>query len=79
MNVILQVDMPDMLRSMKAGQTDSVFEAALAGADKMVASHQSDDFVSSFIELYRKSKPPLIFSPIIIIFKHLHSIILCNT
>lgn len=62
MNVILQVDMPDMLRSMKAGQTDSVFEAALAGADKMVASHQSDDFVSSFIELYRKSKPQADFS-----------------
>ena len=62
MNVILQVDMPDMLRSMKAGQTDSVFEAALAGAEKMVSTHQSDDFVSSFIELYRESKPQADFS-----------------
>ncbi len=62
MNVILQVDMPDMLRSMKAGQTDSVFEAALTGAEKMVATHESDDYVSSFINLYRKSKPQADFS-----------------
>jgi len=62
MNVILQVDMPDMLRSMKSGATDSTFEAALAGADKMVTSHQSDDFVSSFINLYRQAKPQADFS-----------------
>ena len=62
MNVILQVDMPDMLRSMKAGQTDSVFEAALNGANKMVETHQSDDFVSSFIDLYRQAKPQADFS-----------------
>ncbi len=62
MNVILQVDMPDMLRSMKAGDTDSVFEAALAGANAIVESHQSDDFVSSFIKLYREAKPQADFS-----------------
>ncbi|MDE5661073.1 MAG: protein translocase subunit SecDF, partial [Muribaculaceae bacterium] len=62
MNVILQVDMPDMLRSMKSGATDSVFEAALAGANKMVAGHESDDFVSSFITLYRQAKPQADFS-----------------
>ncbi|MCM1068119.1 MAG: protein translocase subunit SecD [Muribaculaceae bacterium] len=62
MNVILQVDMPDMLRSMKSGDTDSVFEAALAGANKMVATHESDDFVSSFINLYRQAKPQADFS-----------------
>ena len=62
MDVILQVDMPDMLRSMKSGATDSTFEAALAGADKMVTSHQSDDFVSSFIKLYREAKPQADFS-----------------
>ncbi|MBP3537879.1 MAG: protein translocase subunit SecD [Muribaculaceae bacterium] len=64
MNVILQVDMPDMLRSMKSGATDSTFEAALAGANKMVATHQSDDFVSSFIDLYRQAKPQADFSVI---------------
>ena len=57
MNVILQVDMPDMLRSMKAGATDSVFERALAGAQAAVTSHRSDDFVSSFIESYREQRP----------------------
>ncbi len=62
MNVILQVDMPDMLRSMKAGQTDSVFEAALKGAEKMVSTHESDDFVSSFVNLYRQAKPQADFS-----------------
>ncbi len=62
MNVILQVDMPDMMRSMKSGDTDSVFEAALAGANKMVTSHQTDDFVSSFVDLYREAKPLADFS-----------------
>ena len=62
MNVILQVDMPDMLRSMKAGDTDSTFEAALRGANEMVATHQSEDFVRSFIQLYRQAKPQADFS-----------------
>ena len=62
MNVILQVDMPDMLRSMKSGDTDSVFESALAKANAAVESHQSDDFVSSFVENYRAAKPQADFS-----------------
>ncbi len=62
MNVILQVDMPDMIRSMKAGATDSTFERALAGAQEAVASHRSDDFVSTFVELYRQAKPAADFS-----------------
>ncbi len=62
MNVILQVDMPDMMRSMKAGDTDSTFEAALRGAEEAVAAHRSDDFVSSFVELYRQAKPQADFS-----------------
>ena len=62
MNVILQVDMPDMMRGMKSGDTDSVFEAALADANKLVASHQTDDFVSSFVKSYRQAKPMADFS-----------------
>lgn len=62
MNVILQVDMPDMLRSMKAGATDTVFERALAGAQEAVNEHRSDDFVSSFIQLYRQAKPQADFA-----------------
>ncbi len=62
MNVILQVDMPDMIRSMKSGDTDSVFESALAKANAAVESHASDDFVSSFVENYRAAKPQADFS-----------------
>ncbi len=62
MNVILQVDMPDMLRSMKSGATDSVFESAIAAANEQVASHVTDDFVGTFVNEYRKSKPQADFS-----------------
>ena len=62
MNVILQVDMPDMLRSMKSGDTDSVFESAIAAAQAAVDSHQTDDFVGSFVTEYRGRKPQADFS-----------------
>ncbi|MDE6301662.1 MAG: protein translocase subunit SecD [Muribaculaceae bacterium] len=62
MNVILQVDMPDMVRSMKSGDTDSVFESALAYANSQLKSHQTDDFVGSFVSAYRQSKPQADFS-----------------
>lgn len=62
MNVILQVDMPDMMRSMKSGETDSVFEQALASAQKEINDHKSEDFVSSFISAYRAAKPQADFS-----------------
>ncbi len=62
MNVILQVDMPDMLRSMKSGDTDSVFESAIAVASEQVESHATDDFVGTFVSEYRKSKPAADFS-----------------
>lgn len=62
MNVILQVDMPDMLRSMKSGDTDSVFESAIAAATARVDSHQTDDFVGTFVDEYRSRKPQADFS-----------------
>ncbi len=62
MNVILQVDMPDMLRSMKSGDTDSVFESAIAAAQAKVDSHETDDFVGSFVTEYRGRKPQADFS-----------------
>lgn len=62
MNVILQVDMPDMLRSMKSGDTDSVFESAITAAQARVDSHATDDFVGSFVEEYRSRKPQSDFS-----------------
>jgi len=62
MNVILQVDMPDMLRSMKSGDTDSVFESAIAAAQAAVNSHQTDDFVGAFVNDYRQRRPQADFS-----------------
>jgi len=62
MNVILQVDMPDMLRSMKSGDTDSVFESAIASAQAQVLNHSTDDFVGTFVNEYRQRKPQADFS-----------------
>ena len=62
MNVILQVDMPDMLRSMKSGDTDSVFESAIAAAQAAVNAHQTDDFVGTFVTDYRQRRPQADFS-----------------
>ncbi|MDE6109233.1 MAG: hypothetical protein K2F72_02980 [Muribaculaceae bacterium] len=62
MNVILQVDMPDMLRSMKSGDTDSVFESAIAAAQAAVNAHQTDDFVGAFVSDYRQRRPQADFS-----------------
>ncbi len=62
MNVILQIDVPDMLRSMKSGATDSVFESALAAAQQKVAAGTSDDFVSTFVDNYRAAKPQADFA-----------------
>ena len=64
MNVILQVDMPDMLRSMKSGETDSVFESAIAAANAQVAQHATDDYVGAFVSEYRSRKPQADFSVI---------------
>ena len=64
MNVILQVDMPDMLRSMKSGETDSVFESAIAAANALVAQHTTDDYVGAFVTEYRNRKPQADFSVI---------------
>lgn len=62
MNVILQIEMPDMLRSMKTGDTDSVFESAIAAAKAQIDSHQTDDFVGTFVNEYRKLNPTADFS-----------------
>ncbi len=64
MNVILQVDMPDVLRSMKNAEPDTVFDAALTEAEHIVASHQSEDFVGTFISQYRQRNATADFSVI---------------
>ena len=58
MNVILQLEMPDVVRGMaNVAANDSVFEKALKFADDQVANHQSDDFVGSFLEEYSNLNP----------------------
>ena len=64
MNVILQVDMADMLRSMKGGATDSVFEASIKGATAAVESHSTDDFVGAFLNEYSQRNPQADYSVI---------------
>ena len=58
MNVILQLEMPDVVRGMATvASNDTVFEVALAHADNQVATHQSDDFIGSFLEEYSNLNP----------------------
>ncbi len=57
MSVILQVSMPDILRSMKNNDKDEAFEQALAATDSIVKKTNNDDYVGLFVEQYRKLKP----------------------
>lgn len=62
MNVILQVSMPDILRSMKNADADPAFDAAIAATDSIIARHISDDYVTTFTEEYRKLNPSADYS-----------------
>ena len=53
MNVILQVSMPDMLRSMKNADADPAFEQALANTDSIIGGNHSSDYVGTFVDQYR--------------------------
>lgn len=57
MSVILQVSMPDILRSMKNGDKDEAFELALAKTDSIVEATHDDDYVGVFVKQYRQLKP----------------------
>jgi len=65
MNVILQVDMPEMLRSMSNG-ADSVFERALTATNTLVRNNQADDYVGTFVNEYRRIDPNVDFSTIFV-------------
>lgn len=54
MNVILQVSMPDMLRSMKNADADAAFDLALANTDSIISGNHSSDYVGTFVDQYRK-------------------------
>ncbi len=61
-NVILQVSMPDILRSMSSVEADTVFDSALASTDVIIKKHESDDYVKTFCEQYRQKSPAADFS-----------------
>ena len=54
MNVILQVSMPDMLRSMKNSDADPAFDRALATTDSIIKGNHASDYVGTFVQQYRK-------------------------
>lgn len=62
MNVILQVSMPDMLRSMKNSGEDEVFERAIASTDSAINVNKNGDYVTAFINKYRELNPAGDFS-----------------
>ncbi len=53
MNVILEVSIPDVIRTLADNKTDDAFVKALATASKNVAKSQ-DDLISLFIKEYKK-------------------------
>lgn len=62
MNVILQVSMPDMLRSMKNADADAAFDQALANTDSIIGGNHSSDYVGTFVKEYRKLNKQADFS-----------------
>ena len=59
MNVILEVDVPDMLRSISNKANDANFEAAIDTAQVLVANHQADNFLAAFVSQYRQREPEI--------------------
>ena len=62
MNVILQVSMPDMLRSMKENADDASFNLALSRTDSLIQGNHSSDYVGTFVDQYRRINPSADFS-----------------
>ena len=62
MNVILQVSMPDILRSMKNADPDPAFDQAIAKTDSIVKKEHLDDYVGAFVKQYRALNPNADFS-----------------
>ncbi len=61
MNVILQVNMADMLKSM--GHNDNVvLDKAILTTDSIVAQHPNEDYIGTFVDQYRALEPQADFS-----------------
>ncbi len=57
MNVILEIDLPDMLRTLSNKANDPNFEAAIDTTRAMVKAQPSTDFLSTFVNQYRQREP----------------------
>ncbi len=62
MNVILQVNMADMLKSMSKAPNDPVLNKAINTTDSIVRVHPNEDFISVFVDQYRALEPQADFS-----------------
>ena len=57
MNVILQVSIPDLLRSMKNADPDKAFTQAIEATDSVYNAGKTDDYVQEFVKRYRALNP----------------------
>lgn len=57
MNVVLQVSMRDLIKSLADNSEDAAFNKALDMADKKQESESQKDYVTLFIESYKESNP----------------------
>ena len=57
MNVILQVSIPDLLRSMKNADPDKAFAEAIVATDSVYNAGKTDDYVQEFVKRYRALNP----------------------
>ena len=64
MNVILQVDMPDMIKQLASTGEDETLNKAIEATKKLMADRETanDDYIGSFIKEYRKLAPAADFS-----------------
>lgn len=57
MNVILQVSVPDILRSMANAEDNKTFNRVLAATDSVVKRTKTSDYVAAFFKEYQRIDP----------------------
>lgn len=57
MNVILQVSVPDILRSIANADDNSTFNRVLAATDSVVKKSKTSDYVAAFFKEYKRVDP----------------------
>lgn len=62
MNVILQVNMSDMLKSMSRAPEDPVLNQAINLTDSIIKAHPNEDYIATFVDRYNELDPQADFS-----------------